>query len=143
VQARLASLSETELDAALFRAGVDYIRQNPMEWLALLLVKLKGFWWFRTHIGFQYDESWTQYYAVVYVVLIALLIPGLIVSLRRWRSFMLLYFLLAYYTITYVAFQVQTRYRWEIEPYLLIFAALTADQVLNAVQLRRHGVRTH
>jgi hypothetical protein len=71
----------------------------------------------------------------MYAVLMILFVVGLALSLEHWRCYSLLYLLLFLYTVTNVAFQVLTRFRWEIEPLFLIFVALclvTAAEDLSA-----------
>ena len=65
-----------------------------------------------------------SYYKPVYIALVILLLVGLVVSARDWRRYSLLYLLFIFYTVVFVAYNVETRYRWEIEPFFLIFAAL-------------------
>ena len=124
VAARLATIPETELDRALYRAGFEFWLSNPTDALHLFFTKLVAFWWFRQNVGEIYDPAWTAAYQVVYVGLLALCIPGFLLSLRTWRRYVLLYLLLAYATLTYVVYNVLMRYRWEVEPYLLVFASL-------------------
>ncbi len=137
IQAQVSAIDETRLDRMLYGAGLAFVRDNPGRWLQLALVKLQAFWGFRANIGVAYRAAWTPYYKLLYVGVLCLALPGIWLSLRRWRSYALLYLLFAYYTGFYVIFQVLTRYRWEIEPYLLIFAAVTVEYVALAVRERR------
>jgi len=131
IQANVATVSEVVLDRQLYRAGLDFIREQPREWIALMGQKLVSFWWFRPHLGASYEASWTPYYKLMYEVLMILFVVGLALSLRHWRRYSLLYMLFVYYTVTNVAFHVLTRFRWEIEPLFLIFVALC---VVTAVE---------
>ena len=124
LQAEVATLSEIELDRRQFQAGLAFIREQPRAWLTLMGQKAIGFLWFRRNIGARYDASWTAYYKPVYVVLVILLLVGLVVSARDWRRYSLFYMLFIFYTVVFVAYNVESRYRWEIEPFFLIFAAL-------------------
>ncbi len=124
IQSQVANLPETDLNQRLLRAGLDFIRQEPRAWLALTARKLVGSWWLRENIGASYEASWTRVYQPVYALLLAFLLTGLIVSLPRWRRYSLLYLLFGFYTLSNLAFHVQTRYRWEIEPFFFIFAAV-------------------
>jgi len=138
-------LSEVELDRALYQAGWRFIQDNPRQWLALLKTKLLSFWWFRPHIGesradlgeygLVYDPRWITPYKILYVAIFPFFLGGLVFSLRRWKTYALFYFLFAYLTIIYLAFNVMTRYRWEIEPYILLFALTAIVQLaLRALQ---------
>jgi hypothetical protein len=124
IQARVATMDEVALDRELLRAGLSFIKTQPRAWLALIGQKLIGFWWFRTNIGTAYEASWTRYYKPVYIAVLVFVVAGLVVSAGEWRRYSILYLLFLSYTLTSAAFEVQTRYRWEIEPFFLIFAAL-------------------
>jgi len=126
IQAQVTTMSETALDQALFRAGLAFIVQQPDAWVALLGRKLRGALWFREQIGLRYQKpTWTLVYQGLYGLLLLLAIPGLALSRPHWRRGVLLYGLIAYYILWQVVFHTLTRYRWEVEPYYLLFAALT------------------
>jgi hypothetical protein len=128
----VGSLNEVALDRAFYQAAFDYIRQNPSRWAEVMLQKAVGLWWFRPNIGLSsgfYEEAWILPYKFLYAIVLALTIAGLGFSFRVWRRYVLLYGVFVYLTAAYVAFNVITRYRWEIKPYLLIFTALALVQV--------------
>ncbi len=133
LQEEVATISEVDLDRRQFQAGLAFIRQQPKEWLALMSEKAVGFLWFRQGIGALYDAKWTAYYRPLYVILLILTIAGLAISTRRWRQYSLLYLLFVFYTAIHVFYNVQTRFRWEIEPFFLIFAALCLVEVYDRV----------
>ena len=111
-----------------------FIREKPRDWLQLLLRKVTSFWWFRPNLGRYspipggespyYDPHWIAPYQGVYVVILTLFLIGLVCSLENWRAFSLFYLLFGYLTVIYAVFNVITRYRWEIEPFLLTFGML-------------------
>jgi hypothetical protein len=72
----------------------------------------------------------------VYAGLLILAAAGLIISMRHWRRYSLLYMLFAFSIVATVVFHVQTRFRWEVEPFLLIFAVLYVAALASAL-LRR------
>jgi len=131
---QVSSLPETELDTAFYAAGLAFIRENPRDWLNLLLAKLTSFWWFRPNLGRSspilggespyYDSRWIEPYRGIYVIVFVMFLIGLVWSLQNWRTFALIYMLFGYLTVVYTAFNVITRYRWEIEPFLLIFGTM-------------------
>jgi 4-amino-4-deoxy-L-arabinose transferase-like glycosyltransferase len=131
IEAYAATMDEVALDRAHWQAGLNFIRSTPAQWLALALAKARGFLWFRANIGFKYAETWTKYYQWLYGGLLLVALPGLILSWRRWRHFTLMYLLVAYHFAVYVVFHMQTRYRWVIEPYYLLFAALAVAWLLR------------
>lgn len=142
IAGRAATMDELELDAALYQAGFDFIRENPDQWLVLLQAKLVGFWFFRGNIGSTYTASWTQYYKWGYVVLMLFTVAGMILTRRQWRSYLLLYAIFAYYTLFYAIFHVQTRYRWEIEPLFFILAAASISWLTERLLRRQQAKAT-
>ncbi|MBN1177677.1 MAG: glycosyltransferase family 39 protein [Anaerolineae bacterium] len=139
VQAQLGALDELEMDRMLYRAGFQFIREQPRRWLELAATKLLAFWGFRSNIGASYAASWAAYYKTVYLALLLVAGVGMALSLRHWRQWGVVYALFGYYTLFYVVFHVQTRYRWEIEPYLLVFAALAVSSCMR----RGYDIQKH
>ena len=138
VQAQVGTMSETALDRALFRAGLSFIAREPAAWVALLGRKLRGALWFREQIGLRYQRpTWTLVYQVLYGLLLLLAVPGLALSRPHWRRGVLLYGLIAYYILWQVIFHTLTRYRWEVEPYYLLFAALTVVSLARRTDRHR------
>ena len=136
----VGSLDEIALDRAFYGAALNYIRENPGRWAEVTLQKAVGLWWFRPNIGLSsgfYEEAWILPYKLLYAVVLMLAIVGLGISFRSWQSYIVLYGAFAYLTGAYVAFNVLTRYRWEIEPYLLIFTALGLVQAGRWLAVRR------
>jgi 4-amino-4-deoxy-L-arabinose transferase-like glycosyltransferase len=146
IEARIQTMSELELDRAYYRAGLDYIRTYPADWLKLEGQKLVSFWWFRPNLGANpiYREHWKLPYQIQYPLLLLLAVAGVALSARRsetgsresWQRYALLYAVLVFYTAVYVAYNVLTRYRWEIESLLIFFAALTLETAWQRVHGR-------
>jgi 4-amino-4-deoxy-L-arabinose transferase-like glycosyltransferase len=147
IEAGMGTMSELELDRAYYRAGLDYIRTHPADWLKLEGQKLVSFWWFRPNLGANpiYRDHWKLLYQIQYPLLLLLAIAGVALSARRseggsrqsWRRYALLYAVPAFYTAVHVAFNVLTRYRWEIESLLLLFAALALGTAWQKIEGRR------
>jgi hypothetical protein len=135
----VATLEEVALDRALYRASLAFIRAHPRRWLGLLAQKLVSLWWFRPNVGRSsgfYQESWILPYEILYTGALAAAVAGLVLSFRHWRRYVLVYGLFAYLTGVYVAYNAITRYRWEMEPYLLLLAALALVTGWSAVPWR-------
>lgn len=141
LETQLDTLTEVELDRALYLAGLQFVRENPKQWLKLEGRKIISFWWFRPNIGrsradlgeygLVYDSRWIMPYMVLYASIFILFLAGIIFSLGQWRVYSLFYFLFAYLTAVYVGFEVITRYRWEIEPFMLIPATTAALYIIQ------------
>jgi hypothetical protein len=139
IEAQLATVSELQLDRSFYRAGLDWIRQNPSAWLELEVQKLASFWWFRPNLGSNplYQDAWTSLYRIQYVPLLVLTLIGLAISAPQWRRYSLLYAVMVLYTLVHLAYNVLTRYRWEIELLMILFAALAVSSLWDWVVSRR------
>lgn len=124
---RVATLSELALDRELYEAGLEFVRQHPRQWLGLLVQKTASFWWFRPNLAKDselYRKVWALPYQLMYTVVAALFLLGVATSLSRWRTYFFFYYVFGYLTVVYATFNVVTRYRWEIEAFLLLFGAI-------------------
>lgn len=131
LETQVGELDELELDRQLLQAGIAFIQTQPRLWLNVTAQKLVSFWWFRPNIGmvrYLYNPEWLLPYKLVYVPLLALAVIGVILSLKQWRMYSLFYACFAYFSCAYVAFNVVSRYRFEIEQFLLLFASLALTQ---------------
>jgi hypothetical protein len=129
----VTDLGEVDLDAAFYREALSFVRANPGRWLGLLGRKLVGLWWLRENVGQSsgfYQETWILPYRILYAIVLILAGAGSVLSTRQWRRYLPLYGMFAYLSLVYLAYHVITRYRWEMEPYLLIFASLAAVPIL-------------
>jgi hypothetical protein len=123
----VATLDEVVLDRALYGASLAFIQAYPRHWLGLLAQKFVSLWWFRPNVGQSsgfYQESWILPYQILYTGVLIAAVAGLVLSFKHWRRYVVVYGLFAYLTVVYVAYNAITRYRWEMEPYLLVLAAL-------------------
>jgi 4-amino-4-deoxy-L-arabinose transferase-like glycosyltransferase len=130
----IAELGELELDRAFYGVAFSFVREEPGRWLALIGRKLVGLWWFRQNVGRSsgfYDQAWILPYKILYAATLGLAVIGFVLSTRHWRRYLLLYGMFAYLTVAYLAYHVITRYRWEMEPYLLIFTSLAIVHILH------------
>ncbi len=142
VQKNLDTLSEAELNRALYRAGWEFIRLQPHHWLELTVAKARALWWFRPNIGTYrnfYEDAWVTPYKVVYTVLLILALGGVLLTRRQWRGTVLLYLLFGTLTVGYVSFNVITRYRWEMEPFLILLASVPVSRLGERTLHRRRG----
>jgi hypothetical protein len=139
LRASVTTLDEVALDRALYRAAWAFIREQPQRWLALLAQKATSLWWFRPNIGRSsgfYEDAWILPYQVLYVLVLIPALAGLGLAGRHGRCYLLIYGLLVYQTLAYVAYNVITRYRWEMEPCLLILASLAVVEAGRRVTKR-------
>lgn len=132
VRENVGVLSEVELDRALYRASWEFFRSEPRRWIGLTVAKVRALWWFRPNIGTYrdfYESSWIAPYKVMYTVLLILALAGILLTYRSWRETVLLYLLFGTLSVGYVSFNVITRYRWEMEPFLILLAGIPVKRI--------------
>jgi len=135
IAAQEETLDEVALDRAFYAAGLTFIREHPAQWFRLEVSKFVSFWWFRSNIGTYrnfYRASWVRPYQIVYSLLLALFLLGIYRRRRNWRSLSLFYLLFVFLSLIYCLFNVITRYRWEIEPLMILFAAAAVAPAARA-----------
>lgn len=136
---RVVSLDEVALDRALYGAGLQFIQAQPERWFSLFLTKVRSLWWFRPNVGDNrvfYRAAWIWPYRLLYSGVLLLACTGVALSAARWRDHVALYYLFLYLTVVYAAFHVLTQYRWEIEQFILLFAAAGAVALADRVRSR-------
>ncbi|MCP4548292.1 MAG: glycosyltransferase family 39 protein [bacterium] len=117
-------LSEPELEAWFYQRALSYIQDDPLHYLKLLFKKAYYFWWCRDVSRFGYPTVWSQAYQMIYGLFLPFIILGIWSWRWRWRRLLPAFFLFIEYTCLYSAYFVRSRFRWEIEPILLIFAVV-------------------
>jgi tetratricopeptide (TPR) repeat protein len=131
-----------EISAFWSDKGLEYIRSEPAEWLALMSKKMAIFWnrmEFPNNqdYNFMRQNSWVLLNPLVGFGTVApLAIMGIIVLARRLRRLYLLYSFLIAYTAATVAFFVCARYRAPVVPVLCIFAAGFVGYLIELVKRR-------
>jgi Tfp pilus assembly protein PilF len=120
-------LQRSEISAYWSNKARNYIVRNPLDWLRLMLVKLRNFW-----SAFRYDdlsivtslrEQGVTLPGLYFGVVAAFALPGMLLAWRispvsRWIIAAILLHMVAVLTVF-----VTERYRLAIVPGLLIFAA--------------------
>jgi hypothetical protein len=122
------NLTEIQQDSYLRGLAVDFIKKNPGRFVELALIK---FW-----------NMWRPYHAdtrmiskivmcASYVPIVVLALAGFLLSLKEWRRHLVFYLLLAYYIGVHMILLGLIRYRYPMEPLLVIYGAYTVDVCLG------------
>ena len=119
----LAIPDEVERQQALTKAAFDYIKSNPGAFLQLAGKKFLRFW----NVVPNAAEFKSRFYAFVSAVSFGpMLLLALACAIRwrhRWRDFVPIYLIIAYFTFVHVVTIASLRYRLPIEPFLIVMAA--------------------
>lgn len=119
-------------DRALWRAGVDYIRQDPKAFLDRAMIKFVRFW----RLWPRFDQYSKPIYIAVYFLSYVPVFVLTLVYLVRWGipEFLVIAPLLAfagYLTLVNMVFAASVRYRMPIEPFMIVLAATALVRLLR------------
>lgn len=123
---RLMEMGEAGYDRYCTRETVDFIRENPRKFADLILDRI-WIWWSGSSGG-DWSGNWKISFGLgklkllMSLVLVPLAATGCIIAWRRGKPMGLLLALLLIYPIPYYLFFVSERYRFPIEPFLLLAA---------------------
>lgn len=139
------TMDEVDLDRELYKAGLEFIQTQPRSWLSLFLTKVWSLWWFRPNVGDNavfYEAAWIWPYRILYAGVLLLFCVGLVVSIPQWRNHVMFYYVFPYLTVAYAAFNVLTKYRWEVEQFMLLFGVAgvitLTDRLRVEIEARRN-----
>jgi tetratricopeptide (TPR) repeat protein len=139
-------LKPSELSDYWLRRSWEFIKRDPAAELRLLARKTALFF-----NGFEvpqiesYDLSRAKYgiLKVLFVnfwVICSLGVLGIIATARRWKKYFLLHWFIFTYSASIILFFVTARYRIQIVPVLVMFAAYSLLEVLPGALARRRAV---
>lgn len=105
--------TEVERDRFLLGKSVEYIKDHPEKMALKMLKDFVKFWYFIDSWG-NYKPSWATIMPFVFI--------GILITVRQFKTFALIYLLLASVILTVMVFHAATRFRLPYEPFLLILA---------------------
>jgi hypothetical protein len=119
-------------DRAMWRAGVEYIRQDPKAFVEHAAIKFVRFWRLWPH----FDEYSKPIYIAIYVLSYVPIFVMTLVYLILWGipEFLLIAPMLAfaaYMTLVNVVFAASIRYRMPIEPFMIVLAATATVRLVR------------
>ena len=119
----IEELSEIEQDRYLARAAINLIKHNPARFLKLMGIKFVRFWNVIPNAP-QYSRPRDKIISLSsYGLILPFSIVGMLLSWKMWRKTLLLYLLIAFFTLFHMVFLASIRYRDPIMPFVIIFAA--------------------
>ena len=128
------SLSEKEKNRYFKRKAFKYMKEKPGEFLLSLLIQLKNF-----YRPFPHPRYISRIYVIVggvfTIPLFAFALYGIFLSRKEAKKYLLLYSLIAYYTLLSILFPVVIRYRIPIIPYFIFFASVGMVNLFYKLQI--------
>ncbi len=122
IPAEMEGLNEAELDSALMQLALQNIAADPGRFVGLSLSRLAEYFRF-----WPIPESSTfnnVARTASFTICLPFMVVGLVLSLRDWRRWLLLYLFIATYTLIHVISWAGIRYRLPVDVALVPFAAL-------------------
>lgn len=119
--------NEVERNREGIRESIRFIGQYPGEFFRLIAVKMRIFW-----SGYLFTWSGRQW--LIYGILG---LGGLILSLKKWRRWLLLYLYLAAFTGPHLFVHSAGRYRLPLHPLIAIWGAYFLVESATAARKRR------
>lgn len=134
---QIVGMSELEHNVFFSREAMAFIRSNPGGAGVLWARKILYYWWFSPHAGLHYPAGWLAIYKIYYGLVLGFAALGLAIGLRSSRSASrdgsVLFVLMAFsVSLTQALFYVEGRHRWQLEPLMLIVAAVGILAVVDA-----------
>jgi hypothetical protein len=134
VPQELVMLDEATLGSALFQLGVGYVIDDPVRYALLSLSRIPIYYSFWPLPNSGAISNVTR------VLSLGLALPfviyGLVLSLRQWRRWSLLYLFVMVYTAMHVLTWALVRYRLPVDALLLVFAAYGLAHLVQRLKMR-------
>jgi 4-amino-4-deoxy-L-arabinose transferase-like glycosyltransferase len=122
VPEELSGQNEAQLDRALTKRGIEFIRADPERYLWLTLDKTLEFFWFWPSSESSRISNLNR--VLSFGLYLPFMVSGLILSISRWRSFIPLYLFIIIHTGIHLLSWPAPRYRLTVDAVSMIFAAL-------------------
>ncbi|HET6598285.1 MAG TPA: glycosyltransferase family 39 protein [Anaerolineales bacterium] len=122
VPGELQGQNEAQLDRALTRRAVEFIRADPERYLRLTLDKTLEFFWFWPSSDSSRISNLNR--VLSFGLYLPFMLFGLYISLSRWRSFVVLYLFIFIHTTIHLLSWPAARYRLSVDAVSMVFAGL-------------------
>jgi tetratricopeptide (TPR) repeat protein len=137
------ALKPSQVSAFWSRRALDYVVEQPLDWIALEARKLLLFFnarevWNNRSSTVSREFSWVLRLPLLsFGVLAPFALLGLGLSVSRWRELLPLQAMLLVYLASGLIFFVLSRYRMPVVPVLMIFAAHALERLYDSLRRRR------
>lgn len=120
------SIGEAAYDRYCARIGLAFIRENPKKFLDLIRYRFEEWW--AGSAGKMYKGKWNAAFEFMVVSLVAVGIGGGILALWHRKRVALIIGFLVVFPIPYYLLTVVGRYRFPVEPFLILLASYALVQ---------------
>ena len=139
-------LSLSESSSYWFEQAIKFIRENPGEYLTLLLKKMMLFCQATELSDNQQFYFFRDYSALLRIpferfgFLFPLSLMGMAVCIRNWRKAFLIYLFAVMYSFSIIAYFITSRYRMLAVPFFIIFAAYYLYWLTEKIKKKEYGI---
>jgi len=140
-------LNEVKRNDYFTREAILFMRNNPRYMVNLALRKFLKFWRLYPHTAdiYQYEYSTTLLVLISlfsYGLIVPFSIAGIVISFSKWRRFVFFYGVILSFTFLHMIFWSQIRYRLPIMPYMIIFAVISLNSILQKMKIAERMERS-
>ena len=133
---KLKGLSKIEKDRVYYRESFNFIRNKPMQFVKLYIIKFFNYW--RLYPNTISENRFTTLKTkIISLLTYGLLLPfalfGIIKSVFHNKKTLLLLFLMLSFSLGYSLFLTSVRYRIPLDVYVIVFAAFGIICVFKSV----------
>lgn len=139
---KINALDELGQNRLFQEEAFGYIKKYPLRFVERTLKKFYYFWWFNPQAGIAYPHSWLLLYKAFYVFALIAGLAGIFYTYREGlfknkSGAVLIIFIMLAVSFAQSLYYIDTRHRWAVEPFLLIFTAKGLHSVFQ--MLRRQA----
>jgi hypothetical protein len=128
----LSRLDEAALDSALLNRGLQFVLQDPGRYVLLSVSRIKTFFMFWPADDSGLLSNMTR--MLSFGLALPFMLYGLLIALRRWRAWLLLYLFVVVYSGIHLLSWALIRYRLPVDAVLLVFAAYGLVDLLHRIR---------
>lgn len=131
--------NDYEINLLNYRAGLNWIRDNPVSFLKLLPKKFYHFWEpFNPRSSFpKLADNYRSAAAAFYCFIFPLFLYGIVLSLASWEKYLIIYLAIAHSIIGSLIYYGDAQQRLIITPFLSIFAALSIGKFIESWKIKK------
>jgi len=139
IEKELAGLSDLEINEYYKREAINFISKSPIKFSLFYLKKAGNFWRFYPRTISQNRDT-SKKNIIVSMIFYGFVLPlsflGMIVSLKHWRKFIIIFGAIFSFNFGYAVFMTSIRYRMPVEPYILIFTAIGLVTIYHIINTK-------
>ncbi|MDD5773547.1 MAG: glycosyltransferase family 39 protein [bacterium] len=130
--------NDYEINLLNYKAGLNWIRENPKDFLKLLPKKFYHFWEpLNPHSAFpKLANNYRSAAIIFYSFIFPLFVYGIYLSLTFWKKYLILYLTITHSIIGSLIYYGDAQQRLIITPFLSIFAALSISKFIESISNR-------